>query len=490
MKTLKLTIKNIKTFRNFEIEICLERGLYAVTGTNGVGKSTVMSILSQPFQPNVLKQLFDREKNDDSEVIIEYDGGINKSYVENDLWKTVHSGKTINIRGFHEGSVIHGTRFTDANHTAIKNATNVTNTDLVEADDFVKEQLSKILHGHAGEYQNLKRIKHKQIALKKFSLNAVTYFNIYNNILISQLSMSTGESLLISLLHFLNNTVVRNRDKVSSKLILIDEVELALHPSALKRLVDLLNSLSKEHNLVVYFSTHSIELVRNISPTNVFYLQKEIFGDASVINPCYPAYATRSLYDHDGFDFLILVEDELAKYIVKRTIDENNLYESKLIHVLPCAGWENTIKLHQDIVSSNLVGLGTVVMTMLDGDIECDYRRKFGEDKIYSGLNIQFLPINSLEKYLIQKLLGSFDQKFWKQIGDRYFRIRGINDILSDYKQNFPVDSNGKKLYMLLRACAGEQGMSEDIFLTNMCEYIYTYDGFNGLSQKLARTIG
>lgn len=92
-------------------------------------------------------------------------------------------------------------------------------------------------------------------------------------------------------------------------------------------------------------------------------------------------------------------------------------------------------------------------------------------------------------KYLKHKLLTDFDSKFWKQLADRYFRIRGINDILSDYKQNFSNDPAGKKLYMLLRRCAEEQAMTENIFLGHMCEFIYDYDGFNGLSQKLEKAI-
>ena len=62
---------------------------------------------------------------------------------------------------------------------------------------------------------------------------------------------------------------------VGKRLILIDEIELALHPSAIMRLVDFLQKLATEYNLAIYFSSHSIELLRKIKPSNIFHLQKE-----------------------------------------------------------------------------------------------------------------------------------------------------------------------------------------------------------------------
>mgnify|MGYP002246221374 FL=1 len=52
--------------------------------------------------------------------------------------------------------------------------------------------------------------------------------------------MSAGENMLISLLHMLNVVIVRPAKSEDVRLILIDEIELALHPSAIMRLVDFL----------------------------------------------------------------------------------------------------------------------------------------------------------------------------------------------------------------------------------------------------------
>ena len=75
--------------------------------------------------------------------------------------------------------------------------------------------------------------------------------------------MSSGECLLISLLHFIYNALIRRSLPVDKPiLMLIDEIELALHPVAVSRLIDLINSIMEEHeNLVVYLSSHSPEVM-------------------------------------------------------------------------------------------------------------------------------------------------------------------------------------------------------------------------------------
>ena len=47
--TLKMQIKKIKCIDNLEIDLPLEKGLYAITSENGFGKSTVMTCASSSF---------------------------------------------------------------------------------------------------------------------------------------------------------------------------------------------------------------------------------------------------------------------------------------------------------------------------------------------------------------------------------------------------------------------------------------------------------
>ena len=54
------------------------------------------------------------------------------------------------------------------------------------------------------------------------------------------------------------------------------------------------------------------------------------FNSTNGLNPCYPAYATKFLYDHSGYDRIILVEDDLAKEIIRRILKKESMMNNKL----------------------------------------------------------------------------------------------------------------------------------------------------------------
>lgn len=236
---------------------------------------------------------------------------------------------------------------------------------------YIKQKLSYIIHGDLSHYQYLKRVRNKNIA-KEAHLKNTPYFQVFNNNLVSQYRMSSGECLLISLLHFIYNALIRRSLPDNQPiLMLIDEIELALHPLAISRLIDLLYEIIDEHeNLTVILTSHSPEVIRKINPNNLFVIEAITDNNFNIINPCYPSYAIRDVYIHDGFDYIILVEDILAKYIVDTTIKKLGLNSSKLINILPIGGWENALKFQQEVNMTNTFGIGIKVFSILDGDIQ------------------------------------------------------------------------------------------------------------------------
>lgn len=260
------------------------------------------------------------------------------------------------------------------------------------------------------------------------------------------------------------------------RLILIDEIELALHPSAIMRLVDFLQKLSSEYNLAIYFSSHSIELLRQIKPEHLFHLQKEL-SDITIINPCYPSYATRDIYQHSGYDFLILVEDVLAKYLLENIIDENALYKSKLVHILPSGGWQNVLRMQDEICKSNLAGVGTKVLSILDGDVKSDFDKHSSKNESYVNLTVNFLPIHSLEKYLYEKIIINKDTNFFKEIGDRFFKVKSLKVIVDSFSKR----DNDKAFYNYLIKNLNEQGIDENVFVQKVCEIIYRKEDVSNL---------
>lgn len=346
----------------------------------------------------------------------------------------------------------------------------------------VSRNLSYILHGNYDFYTNLKRIKNRTLAQLK-AFKGIPYFIEGTNGIVNQFCMSAGENMLISLLHMLNVVIVRPAKSEDVRLILIDEIELALHPSAIMRLVDFLQKLATEYNLAIYFSSHSIELLRKIKPSNIFHLQKEL-DNIAIVNPCYPSYATRDIYQHSGYDFLILVEDVLAKYILENIIDENALYKSKLINILPSGGWENVLKMQDDICKSNLAGVGTKVLSVLDGDVKPDFEQLYKQKGLYTNLTINFLPIHSLEKYLHEKIIVNKDADFFKEIGDRFFKVKSLKEVVDSLiKKN-----DDKAFYNYLIKNLKEQGIEENVFVQKVCEMIYRKEDMSKLLTFLQKT--
>lgn len=439
-----------------------------------------MTVVSKVIRNSAFDRFQPHDYSSQSKITISFNGLVNIWTKTAKKW-ICNTEDIISLQGFYEGSIIHGVRFSDASYATLLKAEKVDDTFLTDADSFVQKNLSLILHGCDDFYKNLKRIKNRKVAqLKEFK--GIPYFIEGTNGKINQFCMSAGENMLISLLHMLNVVIVRSEISEKVRLILIDEIELALHPSAIMRLVDFLQKLSLEYNLAIYFSSHSIELLRQIKPEHLFHLQKEL-SDVTIINPCYPSYATRDIYQHSGYDFLILVEDVLAKYLLENIIDENALYKSKLVHILPSGGWQNVLRMQNEICKSNLAGVGTKVLSILDGDVKSDFDELYKKNGLYTNLIINFLPIHSLEKYLYEKIIINKDGDFFKEIGDRFFKVKSLKVIVDSFSKR----DNSKAFYNYLIKNLNEQGIDENVFVQKVCEIIYRKEDMSNLLMFLQK---
>ena len=60
---------------------------------------------------------------------------------------------------------------------------------------------------------------------------------------------------------------------------------------------------------------------------------------------------------------------------------------------------------------------------------------------------MNFLPIESLEKYLKSKLFDNVDHKLFRELNDYIFHKTSLDDIIADYKLKNKEDTDGKRLY-------------------------------------------
>ena len=379
----------------------------------------------------------------------------------------------MNLKGFYEGSIIYGTRFRNTSYHLLRKLDRIEKNKLKIADEFIRKSLGKILHNNSEFYEKLFKVSNAD-AGPDIQFSGEIFYYEKNGHRVSQFHMSTGENLLVSVLNSIN---LRNNDRASLNkpcILFLDEIELALHPSSLKRLITFLKEMSVNYNYAIYFSTHSIELIGSISPENIFFLDRHSDGSVEILNPCYPAYATRILYDHSGYDYIFLVEDDLAKEIINRLLRENNLLSSKLVHVLPCGGYSNVIELAKEVVSSNLVGKQSSISIILDADIKTEAQAYIANRGISNNIPLTYLPIESLEKYLKSNLHDKVDHKLFRHLNDFIFHQVSLTEIIDNYKNDFDVtkDNNGKKLYKRIDDELRNRGKSRNDLVEIVVEHL------------------
>ncbi len=475
---LEVTIHHIKCIDDFKISLPIEKGLYAITGQNGSGKSTIAACASSVFFNLPMKQYFGKTE-DDASIEFKLDSSMRIWKQVNGSWSKSSSGPTMNIKGFFEGSLIYGNRFKDMTYDNINSLESIKQDKLIEANEFIRKNLGLILQGDETFYEKLWMVSNHYDKFK-----GSIFFYEKNGKRISQFHMSTGENLLVSIL---NSLYIRNNDRASLTkpcLLFLDEIELALHPSSLKRLLQFLEDMAIRYNYAIYFSTHSIELVGSIKPKNIFYIERHTDNTIEVINPCYPAYATRILFDHSGYDKVILVEDDLAKCIIDKLLRENQLMNSKLVHVLPCGGYTNVIDLANDVVRFNLLGRKASVSVILDGDVRERCQNYINKRNISNNIPLNFLPIESLEKYLKQRLFENVDHKLFRELNDYVFHGRSLDDIVADYKRtDTQSDKDGKKLFGMIESEL--QNLREDRKAITDFVVKYLFDNNDASLEKL-----
>lgn len=255
-----------------------------------------------------------------------------------------------------------------------------------------------------------------------------------------------------------------------------------------------LKEISESLQLAIFFSTHSLELLREIKSQNIYYLQYNVDDSISVTNPCYPAYATRNLYSDDGYgnDMVVLVEDDLAKIILEKIMFNKSLLKNIRVKVLPTGGWTNTITMAYDITSSNLLIKGTKLAIVLDRDIKKDVPAFISKHKQYSGIKMDFLPIRSLEKYLRDNLFVKTNSHLFSDLDSYIFLKRPLAEILNKYKrENKNDDTDGKTLYgYLLNELRSMRKNREDL-VEVVVRYIIENetDSVNELTQYLKEQI-
>lgn len=354
-RIVSIHIDNLKGIKNLDISI--NKNLVAIMGVNGCGKSTILHALACMYSPydngNNYKFSFFFTPNPDatwknSKLSISYFDEnaqkiVTREYKKDvDRWSPRYENRPkrdvffIGIEScIPEIEIEKQTSFIDystnaasdeLSHKIIKAAANILNKDYTSLT-YHKTKKKELLGVH--------------------TLDNITY---------SSLSMGAGEQRVIKILKLAYTAKTYS-------LILIDEIDLLLHVTALKRLIKTLSGIAIKRNLQIIFTTHSLEMNTLNEYVDIRYLDN--LKEKTIV---YDSINTDLIYDLSDCvekPLEIYVEDLLAETLIKHIAENLNLLSS--IKVRKYGAARNAF-----VLASGLVLKGENcknVLIVLDGDV-------------------------------------------------------------------------------------------------------------------------
>ncbi|MDZ5631906.1 ATP-dependent nuclease [Janthinobacterium sp. GMG1] len=212
----------------------------------------------------------------------------------------------------------------------------------------------------------------------------------------SEKNLSLGELCILKLLRILS-------DIPKGSMVLIDELELALHPTAQTELLKYLHQIADQKSLTVIVSTHSSTLIKQAERKQILLLQTQDDGSIICTANCYPSFILGAIayQEESASDVVIYVEDEAARTIVEqlsqRFIADQFKQDALLpsVNAIAVGGIANVVRFF--VRQKPLLPSITRAYVMLDADAEETLDNSQVEEiiRIYREQRqyISFLPV-------------------------------------------------------------------------------------------------
>lgn len=451
----QLKIKQLKNIKDLDMSFDKNKRLVAIFGENGCGKSTILYALACVFQKIKIKKI---EKG--KEIIVhtigeDYrftdffpptnlgqwnDSELELFYIEN------HQNKN---RVYKKGK--RWTRYEDRPYREIyflgidicvpqielekKTSQIKIEKDKSKKSEFDSDLIRDICYVMNKKYDEISFANNKKYRLAKSS--NISYPSIF---------MGAGESKIIEILRVLH-------EAKENALILIDELDLTLHTSALKKLLGIMSKIADKKKLQIIFTSHREEISRFEDLRDKLDI-KYITNRLSNKTDCLDSITSDGYLELTGENIverIIYVEDSTAKAIVEQFLSINQLFDTT--KVVACGAYENLFIVacglflsHRDLFEKSIF--------ILDGDREehSDNKKMERIQKIMTGTEnyaeqnrslilekiIKFSTENkdSPEKFIFNEIM-KLDDCFEKAILEKQNR----NNTFGDNHKFLPKDS-------------------------------------------------
>lgn len=306
---VQVDITNLKSIKSLSFDIP-QKGAFVVTGANGCGKTSLLTVLHRMGAPNAFQLGLPGGKASTgidgiTDAMITYK--INNkavSYRYNQIrWSATPKSNSQLVRdAFSE------VLFLKADSSRVEPTQDELKGLKKQA---ANEQLRKFLNAvfDTDKFDSLHRINLRGRGLVAHLIDR-TKPGDKRKTWYSEKAFSLGELCVMRLGQRL--LAMKN-----GGLYIVDEFEMALHPAAQIRLFKEIEKLAEDAPCTVLVSTHSSSLIKSVGRKNIIYLENDD-GVVHIHRNVYPTYALQhlALDEENSPDKLIFVEDVSAKQCV------------------------------------------------------------------------------------------------------------------------------------------------------------------------------
>jgi len=312
----RVVIKNIMGIE--ELGVSFEfpsSNLLVVTGKNGVGKTTLVKALRVLDEPDVFKNTSSyRAITAESEIRFEIDGFSAFSFTYNKEQGVMDSRDTLPSDGIlvAELPIPGGKRFKHFEALFSRNAEIEAKNSAQDYSD--ANDLIAFLHTVYGgnKFESLKAVNIGNESFYFIPRDDGTYLREDN--------LSSGEYFLIQIFKLITS---------GAKLIIIDELDVALDASAQVKLFESIKPVLEKFGSRLVVISHSLAFMQTVDEGGLYYLE-ESGGNITLESRSF-GYVKSDLYGFRGKDRYIVTEDEVLvgflEYLIQKHISTFFQYE-------------------------------------------------------------------------------------------------------------------------------------------------------------------
>lgn len=356
---ISLDIKALQHLSDISISFDFSRDpLICMTSKNGVGKTSIIKALALLKDAAIISKtssifsisentLIDVKINDDV-----YSFSFNNG--ELDTKDILRDEAFLNV----ELPIPYGKRFSDF---PALGSIDMTLREMYIKGDFESAHdliaFLKLIYAEENKFQNLKVVKIKGVNYYFLPLD--------NNRYIREDYFSSGEFFVISIYKMITS---------SSRLIIIDEIDVSLDSSAQVSLMNAIREICLERNKKILFTTHSLAIMKTIYDygTPIIYLRNHN-GEVSHNKVSY-SFIQLEMFGFQGYDKFIFTEDITLEHYINHKI--STIETKNRIKVVYIGGCDNVVDLLKRNATTGFICSQKNAIAVLDGDAGVKYGRR------------------------------------------------------------------------------------------------------------------